>query len=85
LRFLLRAAEEAIQKPPSVAGLQAQATLAKGELQAIKTELASTVRKQDLDRASAAEERDGRLNEGYVFEIVLAGHLLLKIYLHSSF
>jgi hypothetical protein len=66
LRYLLRAAEEAISKPPTVPGLQAQVTLAKNEVQAIKSQLADTVRKQDLDHASAAEEKDGRKNEGYV-------------------
>jgi hypothetical protein len=63
LRFLLRKADEAIQKVPTLTEIQNQATATNVVVQAIRTELASTTRKQSLDRASNAEEKDGRLNE----------------------
>ncbi len=62
-RFLLRSAEEAISKAPSLEQLQNQAVTTQTELQAIRNELASTARKQDLESATSAEEKDGRLNE----------------------
>ncbi len=63
LRFLLRKADEAIQKVPTLTDLQNQATATTTVVQAMRTELANTTRKQSLDRASSAEEKDGRLNE----------------------
>ncbi len=63
LRFLLRSAEEAIEKAPSLESLQNQATVTKAEVQAIRTQLADTIRQQALDHAQNAEEKDGRLNE----------------------
>ncbi len=62
-RFLLRSAEEAISKAPSLEQLQNQATTTKAELQAIRNELAATTQKQNLESATSAEEKDGRLNE----------------------
>jgi hypothetical protein len=64
LRFLLRSAEAIIEKPPTIANLQAESTLTKGEVRAMQAQLAETVRKQNIDRATAAEEKDGRTNEG---------------------
>ncbi len=63
LRFLLRSAEEAIEKAPSLESLQNQANTTKAEVQAIRNQLADTARQQALDSAQAAEEKDGRLNE----------------------
>ncbi len=37
----------------------------RGEVQAIRSELAATARKQAMDHAKTEEEKDGRLNEGY--------------------
>ncbi len=62
LRFLLRSAEDLINKPPTSTSLQTETTLIKGEVQAIRTELAETTRKQAIDRAKAEEEKDGRQN-----------------------
>ncbi len=64
LRYLLRSSEAAIERAPTVHSLQAESTLTQGEVRALRTELASTVRKQNIDRATAAEEKDGRTNEG---------------------
>ncbi len=66
LRFLLRAAEEAINKAPTLEQLQNQAVAAKAELQSIRSELAATTQKQALESATNAEEKDGRQNETYV-------------------
>ncbi len=63
LRFLLRSAEEAIEKAPSLESLQNQANATKAEVQAIQTQLADTARQQALDHAKTEEEKDGRLNE----------------------
>jgi len=63
LRFLLRSAEELINKAPTLEHLQNQATATKNELQAIRSELAATTRKQNLESAQSAEEKVGRLNE----------------------
>jgi hypothetical protein len=61
---LLRSAEDLINKAPTPASLQTETTLIRGEVQAIRTELAATTRKQALDHAKTEEEKDGRLNEG---------------------
>jgi hypothetical protein len=63
LRFLLRKADEAIQKVATLTEIQNQATATTTVVQALRTELASTTQKQSLDRANSAEEKDGRLNE----------------------
>ena len=62
LRFLLRSAEDLINKPPTSTSLQVETTLIRGEVQAIRTELAETTHKQAIDRAKAEEEKDGRQN-----------------------
>jgi hypothetical protein len=63
LRFLIRSAEELIQTTPTLAGLKNETAIVKNEVRAIRTQLADVVREKDLDRATAAEEKDGRLNE----------------------
>jgi hypothetical protein len=63
LRFLLRSAEDLIEKPPTLNEIQNEATATKAEIKAIQSELASTVQKQALDHASLEEEKDGRTNE----------------------
>jgi hypothetical protein len=63
---LLRAAEEAINKAPSLEQLQNEAVAAKAELQSIRNELTATTQKQALESATNAEEKDGRQNETYV-------------------
>jgi hypothetical protein len=62
---LLKSAEEMLKRTPTITDLQNQATVSKTEVQAIQSELAETKRKQALDHASLAEEKDGRLNERY--------------------
>ncbi len=64
LRCLLKSAEEALQHQPTLVELQNQTSVVKTEIQAIRTQLATNTHQQGLDHASAAEERDGRLNEG---------------------
>ena len=64
LRFLLKSAEDMLSYQPSLPDLQNQATVTQTEVQAIKSELAATTRKQALDHASLAEEKDGSTNEG---------------------
>jgi hypothetical protein len=69
----LRTSEELIQKPPSLTSLQNETTAARNEIRAIRTQLATTVHQQNLDHATSAEEKDGRVNEKYVlFDILNA-------------
>ncbi len=63
LRFLLKSAEESISKQPTLVELQNEATMTKTVVKAMQTELSTTKHKQALDRATIAEEKDGRLNE----------------------
>ncbi len=60
----MKSAEDLIKHQPTLTELQNQASVTKSEIQAIRTELATTTRKQAKDHASMEEERDGRLNEG---------------------
>jgi hypothetical protein len=64
LRFLLKSAEDMLKHQPSLTDLQNQATVTQTEVQAIKSELAATTRKQAIDHISLAKEKDGRTNEG---------------------
>ncbi len=60
---MLKSAEEILQHQPSLTDLQNQTSVVKTEIQAIRTQLATTSQQQALDHASVAEERDGGLNE----------------------
>ncbi len=62
LRYLLKWAEELVNKKPSLAELQNQATTSTAVTTAIRAELAVVADNQDLDHARTQEERDGRLN-----------------------
>jgi hypothetical protein len=66
LRFLLRSADEAINKLPTLASLQTEVTVTKTVVSSIQAELADTKRQRELDHAKSEEEKDGRLNEKYV-------------------
>lgn len=68
LRYLLKWAEELAAKQPSLAELQNQATTSTAVTDAIRAELTVVSNNQDLDHARTQEERDGRLNEKYVFK-----------------
>ncbi len=83
LRFLLRAAEEAINKAPTLEQLQNQAVAAKAELQSIWNELAATTQKQAVESATNAEEKDGRHNETYVYNMTCRKFIALSNLLPS--
>jgi hypothetical protein len=53
-----------LKHQPSLTDLQNQATVTQSEVQAIKSELAATTRKQAIDHISLAEEKDGLANLG---------------------
>jgi hypothetical protein len=59
----VKSAEEYLSKPATVNDLQNQANLARGEIQAIRSELATVTRQVTLDHAQAQEEKDGGKNE----------------------
>jgi hypothetical protein len=63
LRHLLKCAEELVNKAPTLAELQNQATTSTAVTNAIRAELAVVADNQNLDHAKSEEERDGRLNE----------------------
>jgi hypothetical protein len=63
LRFLLKSAEDLINKQLTVAELWNEVTASKAETSAMQSQLATVAANQDLDHASAAKEKDGRLNE----------------------
>ncbi len=63
LRHLLKTAEELINRAPTIAELQNQATTSTAVTSAIRAELAVVVDNQNMDHAKTEEERDGRLNE----------------------
>jgi hypothetical protein len=63
LRYLLKWAEELINKKPTLAELQNQATTSTAVTSAVRAQLAVVADNQDLDHARTQEERDGRLNE----------------------
>jgi hypothetical protein len=60
---LVRSAEELLNSQPSLSDLKNQQTVTTTVVKAIQSELASTTKNQALDRATVAEEKDGRLNE----------------------
>ena len=75
---------------PSLPDLQNQATVTQTEVQAIKSELAATTRKQALDHASLAEEKDGSTNEGWELSFLYYSlfrniEILIPSFLHVSF
>jgi hypothetical protein len=57
--------ERLINSQPSVAELQNQVTATATVVKSIQTQLATNTKQQNLDHASAAEEKDGRDNEKY--------------------
>jgi hypothetical protein len=59
----VKSAEALINSQPTVADLQNQATMSTTVVRALQTQVASNTQNIQIDRASAAEERDGRLNE----------------------
>jgi hypothetical protein len=59
----VKSAEEYLSKPANVNDLQNQTNLARGEIQAIRSELATVSRQVKLDHAEAQEEKDGGKNE----------------------
>ncbi len=59
----MKSAEALINSQPTVADLQNQATMSTTVVRALQTQVASNTQNIQIDRASAAEERDGRLNE----------------------
>jgi hypothetical protein len=63
LRFLVKSAESLLNSQPTLAELQNQATVTTTVVRSLQTQVASNSQKINHDRASAAEERDGRLNE----------------------
>jgi len=70
LRFLIRTAEEAIQKVPTLTSIQNEATVSKAVVSSMQSELASLKQQRGIDHAKSEEEKDGRLNEKYVLSIV---------------
>ncbi len=66
LRCLIKSAEDILKHQPSLTDLQNQASVARTEIKAIQSQLATNAQQQKQDHASLAEEKDGRLNEGCV-------------------
>ncbi len=60
----MKSAEEYLNKPSTVDSLQNQANLARGEIQAIRSELATVSRQVTRNHAEVQEEKDGGKNEG---------------------
>ncbi len=59
----MKAAEKLINSQPSLTELQNQVTVNTTVVKSIQTQLATNTHNQNLDHASTAEEKDGRLNE----------------------
>ncbi len=60
---MFKAAEDLASKAHTLEHLQNEVILTQAQTTAIQSEVASIKSNQDLDHASAAEEKDGRLNE----------------------
>ncbi len=58
--------EKLINTQPSLSELQNQVTATATVVKSIQTQLVSNTHQQNLDHASASEEKDGQLNEKYI-------------------
>jgi hypothetical protein len=70
LRFLVKSADELIKRPPSLTSLQNDASTTKAVVRAIQDELTSAKQQQNLVQAQQAEEKDGQLNEKYIYILI---------------